>query len=198
MDTSHRLYYRDWDEVLSGSSGAFLPGTLNPELTFSDYNLDNQDSTGALWNRVLHEASVKEAVAAVPVCNQGHLDLSHRGLIDVPDEVWALRETISVLQLEGNQIGELDENEIAMVTGLRALLIGENSLTELPASIGELIQLRVLHLSNNRISHIPESLGLCNRMTTLCLDGNELGLFASIFGEHGRYARAANDQREQV
>lgn len=64
------------------------------------------------------------------------LDLSC-GLTRVPDEVFALADTLEVLNLSDNQ------------------------LTELPPDMGRLHRLKVVFASNNLFTHLPESLGEC-------------------------------------
>ncbi|MEZ5703082.1 MAG: leucine-rich repeat-containing protein kinase family protein [Burkholderiaceae bacterium] len=64
------------------------------------------------------------------------LDLSC-GLTRLPDEVFALADTLEVLNLSGN------------------------ALTDLPPEMGRLKRLRIVFGSNNRFEHLPEALGEC-------------------------------------
>ena len=171
----HPLYYKDFDEVLHGSSGDNADGKLNPTLSLTDYSIGDGDmAQNGLWSRTLHHCSISGAIASVPECKQGYLDLSSRGLQAIPDKVWALREQLSVLNLSDNRLTELDENEIAQIAGLRALLLGENRLSAFPGCIDELTQLRVLQISNNRIPSLAPELSKNRFLTMLCIDGNEL------------------------
>ena len=103
--------------------------------------------------------------------------MSSRGITNVPDGVWALRDNLGVLNLSDNRLQSFDENdanELAQVLGLKALLLGENRLTEYPDCIDELVNLTVLQLSNNRIPRIKPVIKCNVLLTMLCIDGNEL------------------------
>jgi Leucine-rich repeat (LRR) protein len=173
--TRHPLFYKDFDDMLHGSSAENADGQLNPKLSLTDYNIGvGGVASNGLWSRTLHHCSINGAIAAVPECKQGSLDLSSRGLQEIPEKVWALRDTLSVLNLSDNRLEDLDENEVAQIVGLRALLLGENRLTKCPDCIDELVNLRVLQLSNNRIPSIVPELSKNHLLTMLCIDGNEL------------------------
>ena len=48
------------------------------------------------------------------------------------------------------------------------------SLTEMPESIGMLINLEVLNLSNNNLTNLPESIGILSNLQVLNLNNNKL------------------------
>jgi len=57
---------------------------------------------------------------------------------------------------------------------LNQLYLGNNQLTVIPESIGQLIALNILGLSNNQLTVIPESIGQLTALNTLYLSNNPL------------------------
>lgn len=122
------------------------------------------------------------------------LDLSC-GLTEFPREIFALADTLEVLNLTGNAMQALPD-DLYRLHRLRVLFCSDNRFTELPASIGRCTQLdivgfkanaiehvpgaalppslRWLILTDNRIASMPDSLGRCTRMQKLMLSGNRL------------------------
>ncbi|MDQ7973809.1 MAG: leucine-rich repeat-containing protein kinase family protein [Rhodocyclaceae bacterium] len=125
------------------------------------------------------------------------LDLRGAGLTALPPEVFALADTLEVLDLSGNQLCELPD-DLHRLRRLRILFGSDNAFTGLPAAIGACPQLemagfkanriadvprecfrpgtslRWLILTDNAIEALPDTLGHCTRMQKLMLAGNRL------------------------
>ena len=123
------------------------------------------------------------------------LDLRGCGLAEVPAEVFALADTLEVLDLSGNALQALPET-FATLQKLRVLFCSDNRFTALPAVLGRCAaldiigfkanrivrvppqalppSLRWLILTDNRIDELPATLGDCHRLQKLMLAGNHL------------------------
>ena len=129
------------------------------------------------------------------LAGSAQLDLRGCGLTELPPEVFALSDTLEVLDLSGNQLQALPE-AFATLRRLRVLFCSNNPFTELPAVLGRCAALNIigfkanrierlppqalppalrwLILTDNRIAELPESLGDCDRLQKLMLAGNRL------------------------
>ena len=123
------------------------------------------------------------------------LDLRGCALTEVPPEVFALADTLEVLDLSSNALQTLPE-AFARLQRLRVLFCSDNRYTELPAVLGrcralDIVgfkanriehvpaqalapSLRWLILTDNRIAELPETLGDCSGLRKLMLAGNRL------------------------
>ncbi|XP_064477239.1 leucine-rich repeat-containing protein 40-like [Ornithodoros turicata] len=111
----------------------------------------------------------------------GQLNLSGRGMIEVPDMVWNINNptederkamTVSLdqgdgdhwwdqsdftkLYLSSNQISSIPD-EIGNLRSLTVLELQDNMLVTLPNGIGELLQLSKLNISHNKIEKLPDA-----------------------------------------
>ena len=124
-----------------------------------------------------------------------HLDLRHCGLDEFPREVFALADSLTMLDLSGNRLRTLPD-DLPRLRELRTLFCSGNLFETLPASLGacpalDLVGfkanaiahvpaqalspgLRWLILSDNRVEKMPETLGACRRLRKLALAGNRL------------------------
>lgn len=122
------------------------------------------------------------------------LDLSC-GLTEFPREIFALADSLEILNLSGNALSSLPD-DLHRLHKLRVLFCSDNCFTELPEAIGRCAALgmvgfkanrisvvpasalsEALHwliLTDNRIEVLPESLGRCTSMQKLMLSGNRL------------------------
>ncbi|MGJ7546384.1 leucine-rich repeat-containing protein kinase family protein [Variovorax sp. LT1R16] len=130
----------------------------------------------------------------------GQLDGARRlalreGLTAFPREIFALADTLEILDLSGNALDALPE-DLHRLHKLRVLFCSDNRFTTLPASLGRCAQLemvgfkanriaevpaaalpprlRWLILTDNTIERLPEALGQCHRLQKLMLAGNRL------------------------
>jgi hypothetical protein len=122
------------------------------------------------------------------------LDLS-ANLTELPEEVFALADSLEVLNLSGNQLTRLPA-DLSRLHKLRILFCSNNPFTEVPDVLGDCPQLemvgfkscrieqvpaaslpqrlRWLILTDNRVQHLPDELGNCSRLQKLMLAGNQL------------------------
>jgi hypothetical protein len=122
------------------------------------------------------------------------LDLSC-GLTEFPREIFALADTLEVLDLSGNALSDLP-HDLGRLHRLRVLFCSNNRFTHLPESVGQCAQLDVagfkanrirevpagalpatlrwLILTDNEIEALPPTIGRCTRLQKLMLAGNRL------------------------
>jgi len=122
------------------------------------------------------------------------LDLSC-GLSEFPEEIFALADSLEVLNLSGNQLSSLP-NDLARLHKLRILFCSDNQFTSVPEVVGSCMQLemvgfkanriqrlpaaalppklRWLILTDNRLQQLPAELGDCKHLQKLMLAGNQL------------------------
>ncbi len=123
-----------------------------------------------------------------------HLKLA-AGLTEFPREIFALADTLEVLDLSGNALSALPD-DLPRLHRLRVLFASNNPFTELPGMLGECAQLsmvgfkanrirrvpagalpprlRWLILTDNEVEALPPELGACTELQKLMLAGNRL------------------------
>jgi hypothetical protein len=116
-------------------------------------------------------------------------------LQEFPREVFALADTLEVLNLSGNSLTTLPD-DLSRLSKLRVLFCSENRFTHLPEVLSSCIHLemvgfksnsirevpaaaisaglRWLILTDNQIAVLPDSIGNCTRLQKLMLAGNQL------------------------
>jgi len=117
------------------------------------------------------------------------------GLREFPRELFALADTLEVLDLSGNQLASLPD-DLSRFGQLRVLFASNNPFTELPRVLGRMprlemvgfkacqirtvaadslpAQLRWLILTDNQITELPDTLGERPRLQKLMLACNQL------------------------
>jgi hypothetical protein len=117
------------------------------------------------------------------------------GLTEFPREIFALADTLEILDLTGNALSSLPE-DLHRLHKLRILFCSDNQFTELPAAVGGCaaltmvgfkanqirdvpaaalpLQLRWLVLTDNQIEELPAALGERPQLQKLMLAGNRL------------------------
>jgi hypothetical protein len=117
------------------------------------------------------------------------------GLTEFPREIFALADTLEILDLTGNALSSLPE-DLHRLHKLRILFCSDNQFTELPAAVGGCAaltmvgfkanqirdvpaaalppQLRWLVLTDNQIEELPAALGERPQLQKLMLAGNRL------------------------
>ncbi|MCI1187281.1 leucine-rich repeat-containing serine/threonine-protein kinase [Hymenobacter sp. DH14] len=122
------------------------------------------------------------------------LDLAE-GLTDFPREIFALADSLEVLNLSGNALAALPA-DLPRLHRLRVLFCSDNQFTEVPAVLGqcpalEMVgfkanrirtlpgaalppALRWLILTDNQLAELPAEIGHCPQLQKLMLAGNQL------------------------
>ncbi|MGE8492032.1 leucine-rich repeat-containing protein kinase family protein [Comamonas sp.] len=117
------------------------------------------------------------------------------GLREFPRELFALADTLEVLDISGNQLASLPD-DLSRFGQLRVLFASNNPFTELPRVLGRMprlemvgfkacqisavaadslpAQLRWLILTDNQITELPDTLGERPRLQKLMLACNQL------------------------
>ncbi len=109
------------------------------------------------------------------------LNLSHKGLIELPKTVRRLTQLLH-LNLSVNQLAALPES-IGQLANLRELTLVYNRLTSLPQSIGRLMNLQELHLTSNRLTELPAQISRLSQLQHLCLNNNELSVLPDFISQ---------------
>ena len=122
------------------------------------------------------------------------LDLS-AGLTEFPREIFALADTLEVLNLSGNALSALPD-DLGRLHRLQVLFCSDNEFTEVPAVLGQCPNLsmvgfkanrirtlpaaaltpalRWLILTDNQLVALPPEIGSCQQLQKLMLAGNRL------------------------
>ncbi len=111
------------------------------------------------------------------------LDLSHRGLKRLPQQIGQLR--ITHLYLDSNSLESLP-SEIGSIASLVTLHASANRLGTIPAAIGNLKGLQHLDLSNNLIDSLPVSVSGLVSLVDLWLQNNALTVLPESLGNLGQ------------
>lgn len=120
----------------------------------------------------LHPQMMKQARAS------GQLNLSGRGLVSVPEQVWQLQEPLpeeSARAKKGFSLDQVDEVEPWWEqVNLTKLILASNQLTLLPPNLGDLNTLTVLDLHDNLLKELPNEIGLLTCLNKLNVSHNRL------------------------
>ena len=117
------------------------------------------------------------------------------GLSEFPREIFALADTLEVLDLSGNALSALPD-DFAQLHKLRIFFASDNAFTEVPEVLGQCqalsmvgfkanrirqlsgqalpVQLRWLILTDNAMTALPAEIGRCTQLQKLMLAGNQL------------------------
>ena len=79
---------------------------------------------------------------------------------------------LSMVAFKSNRVESVDE--AALSEALRWLILTENQLTELPATMGRCTRLQKLMLAGNRLRHLPNEMAACKSLELIRLAANEL------------------------
>uniref|UniRef100_A0A8C2L2F1 Leucine-rich repeat protein SHOC-2 n=1 Tax=Cyprinus carpio TaxID=7962 RepID=A0A8C2L2F1_CYPCA len=131
----------------------------------------------------------------------GQLNLSGRGLTEVPQSVWRLntdtpqeaqqnlsfgaadrwweQTDLTKLLLSSNKLQSLSE-DVKLLPCLLVLDLHDNQLISLPDSIGDLEQLQKLILSKNKLTELPSGLWRLTNLRYLVLTSNKLSTFEHL------------------
>ncbi|PIB45156.1 protein kinase [Pseudomonas sp. 2822-15] len=108
------------------------------------------------------------------------LDLSC-GLTEFPPEIFALADSLEVLNLTGNTLSRLPD-DLHRLSRLRVLFCSDNAFTELPACLGQCANLSMIGFKANQISHVPAA-ALPPQLRWLILTDNCISQLPGELGE---------------
>ena len=111
------------------------------------------------------------------------LDLS-AGLTEFPREIFALADTLEVLNLSGNALSSLPD-DLGRLHKLQVLFCSDNQFTEVPTVLGQCPQLSMVGFKANQIRTLPGQ-ALPPALRWLILTDNQL---AELPPEIGRAFR---------
>ncbi|RZM74116.1 leucine-rich repeat-containing protein kinase family protein [Leptolyngbya iicbica] len=89
-------------------------------------------------------------------------------------EVLAQCPQLSMISFKANQLKTLSETALPLQT--RWLILTNNQLTTLPASLGQLSKLQKLMLAGNHLQALPEELATCHNLELIRLAANQLSV----------------------
>ena len=108
------------------------------------------------------------------------LDLSC-GLSELPEEVFALADTLEVLNLSGNQLRKLP-HQLTRLHKLQVLFASDNEFEVLPEVLGDCPALHMVGFKANRIAYVPAS-ALPPTLRWLTLTDNAIGHLPAELGQ---------------
>lgn len=127
----------------------------------------------------LHRMHTLEQLESGALAGTSHIRLVGLGLTEFPQRLFALADTLEVLDLSGNQLSTLPA-DLHRLHKLRILFCSNNPFTELPAALGRCAQLEMVGFKACAISHVAEE-SLPPKLRWLILTDNQLcGLPASL------------------
>ncbi|XP_078688980.1 uncharacterized protein LOC144920576 isoform X1 [Branchiostoma floridae x Branchiostoma belcheri] len=118
------------------------------------------------------EAMALDLVPRKNCDDQWEIDLSCRGLTEIPPEIFHITD-LQVLNLFGNNIEHIS-GDIGQLLRLKKLDLGSNSLTSLPPQLCSLIELEELNLNDNHLTTLPDKFGRLRALQVLYLKDNAL------------------------
>eukprot|EP00798_Chlamydomonas_sp_ICE-L_P023597 gene23597-9125_t len=161
-----------------------------------------QQDTGPTYkpkNDVKGNAPPKGAKQIQMWNSTGIIGVRDRNLKELPSEAMAVGPEAKVLDASNNKIVELPPNLGDQLCNLNRLVLANNALSSLPATvfdglgmsvktlvldrnllrdlpedIGQLLKLEKLSVMNNKLVVLPQSLGQCTALQVLNVSGNQL------------------------
>jgi len=171
----------------------------NPSTGFAQYpdSVFKEQGTEELSQQLIKQAR-----------RSGQLNLSNRGLAQVPERVWTLMELdqeeqkqlasvtmdnrgeeawwdtveLTKLILACNSISLISPS-ISNLCSLTSLDIHDNQLQDLPHSVGELKLINRLNLSHNKLKAVPEGIFMMKDLRVLQLNNNQIETISDSISE---------------
>lgn len=110
--------------------------------------------------------------------------LVNLGLTEFPQALFALADTLEVLDLSGNQLTSLP-HDLRRLRKLRILFCSNNPFTQLPVTLGDCEQLEMIGFKACAIARVPEQ-SLPARLRWLILTDNKLRELPVALGQRPR------------
>ena len=102
------------------------------------------------------------------------------GLQEFPPEIYALADSLEVLNLSGNALSTLPD-DLPRLMKLRVLFCSENCFTRLPEVLASCAHLEMVGFKSNRIVDVPAS-ALSPRLRWLILTDNQIAALPDEIG----------------
>ena len=103
------------------------------------------------------------------------------GLTELPDEIFALADTLEVLNISGNRLRDLP-HQLPRLHRLQVLFASDNDFSVLPEVLGDCHGLQVVGFKANRIAQVPPE-ALPPALRWLILTDNALGTLPEALGQ---------------
>ncbi|KAM3110764.1 leucine-rich repeat domain-containing protein [Phormidesmis sp. 146-33] len=129
----------------------------------------------------MNQSELLEIIHHAAQTKQTSLDLSSKGLTELPVELWQLTN-LTKLSLSHNQLSAVPK-ELGQLSNLTGLYLDNNQLSAVPKELGQLSNLTELYLDNNQLSAVPEELEQLSNLTGLYLDNNQLSAVPKELGQ---------------
>jgi predicted Ser/Thr protein kinase len=111
------------------------------------------------------------------------------GLMEFPEEILSLAETLEVLDLSDNKMTELPES-ISQLKNLKILFFARNNFTEFPLILAQLPKLTMIGFKSNQIQTVPEN-AFPPLLRWLILTDNKIQELPKSIGECGFLQKCA-------
>ncbi|RZT09335.1 Leucine rich repeat-containing protein [Duganella sp. CF402] len=103
------------------------------------------------------------------------------GLTEFPREIYALADSLEILDLSGNALSSLPD-DLPRLHKLRIIFCSDNQFTELPPVLGACPALTMVGFKANQIRHVPAA-ALPAQLRWLVLTDNDLEQLPAALGE---------------
>lgn len=127
----------------------------------------------------------------------GGINLSRRGLVAFPIEVYIGCDRVTSLTLSHNEIVSLPAG-IAHMVSLTALDVSFNSLKSLPEEIGKLVKLIEMYADDNQLACLPDAFLNLSKLQTLSLERNPFKKFPCSFMQRWKDLATLTLDTEQI
>lgn len=142
---------------------------------FQHYNQKETTDSQKWYNLVKESQELLQLIEKAAQNRVRFLDLSHKGLTSLPQEIGELTDLVD-LNLSYNKLIKLPE-EIKQLLHLKKLDLRFNQFAEIPSVIGYLKDLESLHLAANQIATVPPIITNLINLRELKLWRNQLTTF---------------------
>ena len=102
-------------------------------------------------------------------------------LREFPSEIYALADSLQILDLSGNQLSRLPD-DLPRLHQLRVIFCSDNHFTELPRVLGRCPVLTMVGFKANRIAHVPPE-SLPAQLRWLILTDNQIETLPDALGQ---------------